>query len=354
MSRSEQPSEALVTELKKSIEKAYQERREQQKQRAQLLAEVLSHLSKLNKHQRIDVLEYVSERFPSNELSEAYVRQASGVGAALYSAASFSECLTRATRKRQLSGFRNEFDLNNKAQGYRFVKSLGVEYPKQLTQPMPIVQLDLNQLAVLKPTAGSSSNGIYILSDGLITEVKTGSIVPDEQALREKISELLDKSVIQADRWVLEEYVGDTGEGRHIPARDLKFYCFYGELGFVLEVDRKHGGHYCEWLPNMTSAKTGRYRNRTFKGDGFTSGQVEKALAVSAAIPAPFMRIDFLRSESKFVFGEFTPRPGQFNSFNTHFDRYLGELYLKAEARLQKDLIAGKTFDAFKKTVARK
>ena len=354
MSGTDQLSESVIKELKQKIEKAYEERCEQQEKRAQLLSYLLSYLNKLNKQQRIDILEFASERFPANELSEAFVRQASSLGATLHSASSFSESLTRATRKRQLSGFRNELELNSKAIGYRFARALGVEHPKQLTQPKPIEQLDLNQLAVLKPTSGSSSNGIYILSDSLITEVKTGKTIAGEKALRERVSELLNKKVIRNDRWVLEEYIGDEIQGRHIPARDLKFYCFYGELGFVLEVDREHGGHYCEWLPDMTQAKTGRYRNSSFAGNGFTQEQVNCALAVSAAIPAPFMRIDFLRSENKFVFGEFTPRPGQYNAFNTHFDRYLGEHYLKAEARLQSDLIAGKTFDVFNKTVAKK
>jgi len=354
MSNTEQLSDSVVTELMQKIAEAYEQRCEQQKQRSQLLSLVLSQLNKLNKQQRIDILEYVSEHFPANELSEAYVRQAASVGAALHAAASFSECLTRATRRRQLSGFRNELELNGKARGYRFVNALGMKHPKPLTKPKPIERLELNQPAVLKPTNGSSSNGIYILSGDRITEVKTGENLPSEQALRERIDELLDTNVIRNNRWVLEEYIGDDVDGRPVPARDLKFYCFYGELGFVLEVDREHGGHYCEWMPDMTLAKTGRYQNKTFEGKGFTQQQAQQALAVSSAIPAPFMRIDFLRSENQFVFGEFTPRPGQYNAFNAQFDRYLGEHYLRAEARLQQDLIAGKSFDVFNKTVAKK
>lgn len=43
-----------------------------------------------------------------------------------------------------------------------------------------------------------------------------------------------------------------------------------------------------------------------------------------------------IKSRQAFSFGEFTPRPGQFSSFNKAFDRYLGECYLSAEGRLLK------------------
>jgi hypothetical protein len=51
-------------------------------------------------------------------------------------------------------------------------------------------------------------------------------------------------------------------------------------------------------------------------------------------MPHPFMRIDTLLGEDDLVFGEFTPRPGQFHRFN-------------AEWRLREDLLEGKRFDAY-------
>jgi TupA-like ATPgrasp len=61
----------------------------------------------------------------------------------------------------------------------------------------------------------------------------------------------------------------------------------------------------------------------------------------------PFLRIDFLRGEDRFAFGEFRLRPGDFETFNDATDRRLGELYLDAEARLYADLLAGRQFPVF-------
>ena len=64
-------------------------------------------------------------------------------------------------------------------------------------------------------------------------------------------------------------------------------------------------------------------------------------------MPVPYMRIDFLRGEYRFAFGEFTPRPGDFEGFNEATDRMLGELYLDAETRLHADLLDGRRFPVF-------
>ncbi|RUO71744.1 ATP-grasp fold amidoligase family protein [Idiomarina ramblicola] len=324
---------------------------QQQKERLGMVNRLLGDFASFNKAERKRLLESVSAQMPSVELSEAFVRQAATVGAELKSAASFRDCLTRATRRRQLSGFRNELALNNKARGYRFVRALGVSHPKQLTKALKLDDIELQANTVLKPTNGSSSNGLFIVLNERLIEVKSGQTVASEKELREKAKSLMAKKAIKRNRWVLEELIADVDENSITPARDLKFYCFYGKLGFVLEVDREEGGRYCEWLPNGERAETGRYRNQQFEGTGFTQEQAKLALSVSEQIPAAFMRIDFLRSNNQFVFGEFTPRPGQYNAFNTDFDRYLGECYLEAEARLQQDLINGKSFNSFKKVV---
>lgn len=351
MSATKQLNESVVSELKHKIEMAYEQRCEQQKQRASVLNEVLASLGKLSKAERVELLELLGERLPANELSEAYVKQAASAGAVIGSAASFREALTRSTRRRQLSGLRQELELNSKARGYRFVKRLGISHPKVLKKATPFDQIELTPGTVLKPVNGSSSNGIFIITDSTVFEVKSGEQLKNLSEVTQRVKQLLSKGIINRDSWVLESFVGDL-EGEQLqPARDLKFYCFYGKIGFVLEVDRSNGGHYCEWLADHTKAHTGRYQNKSFEGLGFSQEQLKQALKISEQIPAPFMRIDFLKSQQEFVFCEFTPRPGQFNTFNDSFDRYLGELYLEAEARLQHDLLCGKAFKAFKSVV---
>lgn len=74
---------------------------------------------------------------------------------------------------------------------------------------------------------------------------------------------------------------------------------------------------------------------------------MELAKRISLAIPAPFIRIDFLKSFDGLVFGEFTGHPGSYEQFNRKTDRLLGEFFVSAEARIVNDLLNGKTFDAF-------
>lgn len=329
-----------------SAQVAYQAQR---KQRQQLVNQVLGQLNLLPRDEQRQLLERVANTVPAAELSEAFVKQAAALGAVIGTASSFRECLTRATRKRQLSAFRNELALNAKSTGYQFVRQLGIRCPRVINSGAPYSKLTMTPNTVLKPANGSSSNGLFLITEHEVIEVKSATRLNGLEALTQRVNELMAGNVVKQDRWILEEFIGDSDKHPAQPARDLKFYCFYGEIGLVLEVDRQRGGHYCEWMADGTLAKTGRYRNQRFSGNGFTAEHAEIATRVSQAIPAPFMRIDFLASKNDFVFGEFTPRPGQYNSFNAHFDRYLGELYLNAEARLQKDLLNGKTFEAFNK-----
>lgn len=341
-----------LEQLLQRVDDAQTDYLEQKKQRQRLVNQVLGQLKLLERDEQKQLLEHVANSVPAAELSEAFVKQAAALGAVIGTAASFRECLTRATRKRQLSAFRNELALNAKSTGYKFVRELGVRCPRVLSSGSPFAQLKIAPNSVLKPANGSSSNGLFLITEHELIEVKSATRLAGLDALSERVEQLLADNVIKQDRWILEEFIGDCDQQPVQPARDLKFYCFYGEIGLVLEVDRQQGGHYCEWMADGTLAKTGRYRNQRFSGKGFLAEHAETALRVSRAIPAPFMRIDFLASEKDFVFGEFTPRPGQYNSFNHRFDRYLGELYLNAEARLHKDLINGKTFNAFNKVAA--
>lgn len=165
-------------------------------------------------------------------------------------------------------------------------------------------------------------------------EVRSGETLSTVDEALTKATKMVESGTINKDAWLLEEFIGDFDQGRPLPPVDLKFYCFYGEVGFVLEVERADQTRYCEWLPDGRLAETGRYPGRTFVGNGFTSQQLETARKISKKIHTPFMRIDFIKSKNTFSFGEFTPRPGQFSSFNKEFDRYLGECYLSAEAKV--------------------
>jgi hypothetical protein len=89
-------------------------------------------------------------------------------------------------------------------------------------------------------------------------------------------------------------------------------------------------------------------------GYGIQDSEIALAERISREIPAPFMRIDFLRSPDGLVFGEFTRRPGSYGKFSVKFDRWLGDMFLSAEARLFDDALAGQKFPLFESVTSRR
>lgn len=47
------------------------------------------------------------------------------------------------------------------------------------------------------------------------------------------------------------------------------------------------------------------------------------------------------------MFGEFTPKPGNYDEFDKNTDQILGDYFLRAESQLTNDLLAGKVFHEF-------
>jgi hypothetical protein len=93
--------------------------------------------------------------------------------------------------------------------------------------------------------------------------------------------------------------------------------------------------------------RTGKYDEDLFKGQGAIQSELDLASDISLKIPAPFIRIDFLRSDNGLVFGEFTPKPGNYDDFDEKTDKWLGDYFLEAQGRLNNDLLYGKDFSAF-------
>ena len=84
-----------------------------------------------------------------------------------------------------------------------------------------------------------------------------------------------------------------------------------------------------------------------YAGDGFTTEELNRAKSISAKIPLPYARIDFLKSEDETVFGEIEVNTGGFEKLDRKTDKVLGGCYLKAESRLFYDVWAGKQFPEF-------
>ena len=98
--------------------------------------------------------------------------------------------------------------------------------------------------------------------------------------------------------------------------------------------------------------QTGKYEEEEFLGSGISRQHIELAEKISLRIPVPFIRIDFLKSKDGPVFGEFTPKPGNFQGFDAETDAWLGKEFAEARGRLVADLMKGKTFTEFDAFVA--
>ena len=97
----------------------------------------------------------------------------------------------------------------------------------------------------------------------------------------------------------------------------------------------------------VKNSGTSNRRPGLFFGKGVTEQEIVLAKQISLEIPAPFMRIDFLRGERGLVLNEFTPRPGVIGYFNEKRDSLYGRMYHEADSRLLNDLLSGKRFEAF-------
>ena len=47
------------------------------------------------------------------------------------------------------------------------------------------------------------------------------------------------------------------------------------------------------------------------------------------------------------MFGEFTPKPGNYDEFDKETDQWMGDFFLEAEARLTYDLINQEAFTTY-------
>jgi len=260
----------------------------------------------------------------------------SGKRAPLLGCVSFRQQLAMRSAAGQVAAGLPEWRVNNKVKAVKYVKRLGVGIPKQYGR---FELADLPDLAqrVLKPVSGAGSKGVFLVGNGQILDVQRRERFSSMDELHARAGQLGKK------KWTVEELISSHADEPH-PARDLKFYMFYGKIGLVLEVDRYPETRYCWWNGEGQAVATGKYESALFEGEGFSDADKAIAEKISLSIPAPFCRIDLLKGYSKTVFGEITPRPGNFQDFSDEMDYQLGREFMQADARLRKDLLNGADF----------
>lgn len=284
------------------------------------------------------------------EIPEFIVRETEHTNeVALHKASSFTANLAIRARKRQLGAELPEWQLDNKRKAYELIDALKVKRPWFSEQVYTIQELPLKDGTVIKPVHGAGSRGVYLVySENKILDVKRTKTLTSWAELKESMSEDLSSNAVFQDVWMIEELLLENKEAG-TPARDLKFYCFYGKVGLILEVQRFPEVQYCWWTEDGERTSIGKYENDLFKGTGVSTEEVQFVQSLSNEIPTPFVRIDFLKTENGLIFGEFTPKPGNYDEINKKTDCLLGDYFLQAESRLADDLLNGKKFTHYRK-----
>lgn len=281
------------------------------------------------------------------DIPEFMMREAFTDTMELTHAASFRASLNMRIRKAQLSGTLPEYVLDDKESAYEFMDKLNIRRPWTSGSTCKAEELKIEPSTVVKPVHGAGARGVYLIHDfNDIIDLKQARKLDSKEALINSMKEDLDTGRVTEDDWMTEELIMEDKENK-TPGSDIKLYCFYGKVGLVLEIRRYPELKYCWWTAEGERVRTGKYDNEPFKGEGVTPEEIEMASEISKKIPAPFIRIDFLRSEDELVFGEFTPKPGNYDEFDAETDRRMGDYFLEAEGRLTYDLINQKSFSTY-------
>ena len=234
--------------------------------------------------------------------------------------------------------------LDSKIIAHEFSSSLGIKVPEIYQIDCSIDEVDFKPNTVVKPLSANSAKGVFICNNKNIKYLNTGESFKNSIDAKKYAKKLLTKNILKHNRWMVEELIHNNGE----IARDVKFYCFYGEIGLVLESQRIPELKRCWFDSDLNIVKTGKYDNNGFIGDSSTLLDMFKlAEKISLEVPSAFVRIDFLQRENDIIFGEFTPFPWGFERFNSDWDEKLGDLYQNAATRLIYDVANGKVFNNY-------
>ncbi|NJP37421.1 CapA family protein [Alkalicoccus luteus] len=304
-----------------------------------------------------DKLETLSAILEKRFISHGFLKKFERKKIPMLNSFSFKDIMVEQSALRKLGHQNHAWQLDRKTKAFRFADEIGLRRPKSSSRIYTFDEIkDKEAPIVIKPVQSTGSRGVYLIfNDSKILSARNNKYLSSREEMIEEMREPLaavyrgnPTGQLLKDEWITEELILRE-EGSTAPPLDYKFYCFYGELLFVLEADRSDASGFSVWNADGTLAVTGWQDEKLREGIGFSQEDADEALRASLEIPAPFIRMDMLKSPDGIVFGEATPRPGKFHLFNKKYDQLLGRAYKEAEARLQRDMLNGKEFAAFKK-----
>lgn len=300
------------------------------------------------KSRRNAIYKSIIEHLPTEEIPEFMVR--AGLDEkpiSLRHTASFRSSLSMRMRQLQLIGTLPEWSLDDKRTAYDFVKQFDIVVPELDEAIYTIETLPEREASVVKPVDAAGARGVYLIhNENDIFDVRKAKRLTSFTELKEAMKEDLKSAAVEEDAWLVEELIYEN-KSEKLPARDIKFYSFYGKVALILEIIRDPEIRHTWWTRDGKRITTNKYEASLLAGQGVSEREIERVEQLSEAIPAPFLRIDFLQGETGLVFGEFTPKPGNYDDFDQTTDAWLGDYFIEAEQRLVEDLLQGKNFPEY-------
>lgn len=242
-----------------------------------------------------------------------------------------------------------------KLRNYSLAQSHGVPTPRISGVWGAAREVTLSEVTaeriVLKGDGGHSAQGVFPLErtsggwrslDGAIRF--TGDVPPPE------ILEPLGRARAP---FFAEEFL-ESPSGWTIP-EDVKLYCAYGEVLQVYVMrSSSEGSMERESFSSRFFSAQGEPFDEIRRGLRYDTGieapnqlpeLVEAARHLSRAVGLPFIRVDMYATRSGPVLGELTSVPsGGKQSYAQDHDRLMGQAWVDADAKLERDLMLGRPF----------
>jgi len=228
--------------------------------------------------------------------------------------------------------------INNLACKYRvkyFLDALGIKY---LGDKIPRLKhnLIISNNIVIKPIDFSSAYHCYLV----FTPTEIQCLNP-----KKNFESVTDVIKFMPDKWYVIEPLIKYQDKKVI---DIKFYAFYGFIGSIVYITNEPTKT-LQYV-YITSEKPLNYWIKFFNID---PNLVTEVIRISLEIPTEFVRIDYLLGNDGYYFGELTLKPGSFSKKPAQEDYLMGQYILQAKERLFRDMLNGKSFDSYKKFLAK-
>jgi TupA-like ATPgrasp len=234
-----------------------------------------------------------------------------------------------------------------------FAMKLGMRVPEQFQDGVPHRDIVIRSPCVVKPLSEDGGVGVHAIveRDGTFVDLfdKEKSYASLDE-LKARFASLLAQKKVRVDEWLVEELILPPS-GSLADSRDLKFFAFYGEIGYVLQIDRwsKERPVRAMFTPEGKAVDVSTFYSipkQPFEPT-FSQNDIDYISKLSSQLPWPGIRIDVLNGKDGLVFGEFTVNPGAYGGFHDEPDQFLGNLWAKAAGGIHDDLLLGKKFTTY-------